>query len=87
MAGYLIDTNVISNYFSGVFSQKAMFFLSEVVDKTPNLSVITKIADYSGQSVPVIPEQSVPVYPDWFVWQKYKKTEYKQNSDFLYSKK
>jgi len=50
MGGYLIDNNVISNYFSGVFSEKAMYFLSEVIDKTPNLylhnSIIFKIHIY-----------------------------------------
>ncbi|MDR1747033.1 MAG: type II toxin-antitoxin system VapC family toxin [Tannerella sp.] len=43
MVSYLIDNNVISNYFSGLFPEKAMEFLSGVIDLTPNISVITEI--------------------------------------------
>jgi predicted nucleic acid-binding protein len=41
--GYLIDSNVISDYFSTAFSIKAMDFLAEVINEIPNISVITKI--------------------------------------------
>lgn len=43
MGQYLIDNNVISNYFSGLFSIKGMDFIAEVIDQTPNISVITEI--------------------------------------------
>ena len=43
MGQYLIDNNVISNYFSGLFSEKAMGFVAEVIDQIPNISVITEI--------------------------------------------
>ncbi|MDB4920975.1 MAG: hypothetical protein JWQ54_2958 [Mucilaginibacter sp.] len=43
MGQYLIDNNVISSYFSEVFSEKAMDFLTEVIDLIPNISVITEI--------------------------------------------
>lgn len=43
MGKYLIDNNVISNFFSGNFSVKGMDFLSDVIDQTPIISVITEI--------------------------------------------
>ena len=43
MGQYLIDNNVISNYFSGFFSEPAMVFIGELVDNIPNISVITEI--------------------------------------------
>ena len=41
--GYLIDNNVISNYFMASYSINAMRFVSGVIDGTPNISVITEI--------------------------------------------
>ncbi len=43
MGQYLIDNNVISNFFSGAFSEQSMKFVSEVIDNVPNISVITEI--------------------------------------------
>ena len=43
MGQYLIDNNIISNYFSGLFSEKSMNFVAEIIDATPNISVITEI--------------------------------------------
>jgi len=43
MGQYLIDNNVISSYFSEFFSERAMDFLTEIIDLTPNISVITEI--------------------------------------------
>jgi len=43
MGQYLIDNNVISNYFTESFPQKTMSFISDVMDKIPNISVITEI--------------------------------------------
>jgi predicted nucleic acid-binding protein len=43
MERYLIDNNVISNYFAGLFSEKSMVFIADVIDQIPNLSVITEI--------------------------------------------
>ena len=43
MAQYLIDTNVISDYFSNSFSIDAMKFIGSVIDSIPNLSIITQI--------------------------------------------
>ncbi len=43
MGQYLIDNNVISNYFSGSLPPDGMKFISRVIDEVPNLSVITEI--------------------------------------------
>jgi len=43
MEHYLIDNNVISSYFAGLFSEKAVAFMANVIDQIPNLSVITEI--------------------------------------------
>ena len=43
MGQYLIDNNVISNYFTGSFPQKTMRFISRVIDEIPNISIITEI--------------------------------------------
>lgn len=50
MGKYLIDNNVISSYFSGLFSDKAMGFVADVIDQTPNISVITEIEALSWVS-------------------------------------
>jgi len=43
MEQYLIDNNVISGYFSCLFSAQSMEFIAEIIDNTPNISVITEI--------------------------------------------
>jgi uncharacterized membrane protein YjjP (DUF1212 family) len=43
MEQYLIDNNVISNYFAGLFKEKSMRLVAQVIDQGPNLSVITEI--------------------------------------------
>ena len=50
MERYLIDNNVISSYFSGFFSNKAMTFVADIIDQTPNISVITEIEALSWVS-------------------------------------
>ena len=57
--GYLIDTNVIANFTSVKFSEKAMNFLAEVIDETPNISVITKIEALSWRSA--IPQEEATI--------------------------
>ena len=39
----MIDNNVISNFFTVSFSEKAMRFISEEINQIPNISVITEI--------------------------------------------
>lgn len=43
MEQYLIDTNVVSDYFSSSLSSAGIEFMDEVIDAIPNLSVITQI--------------------------------------------
>ncbi len=43
MERYLIDTNVISDYFSDSFPSSGMTFMDSVLSDIPNLSVITQI--------------------------------------------
>ncbi len=43
MEQYLIDNNVISDYFSNRFSENGMDFIASVIDEIPNISVITEI--------------------------------------------
>lgn len=43
MEQYLIDTNVVSDYFSASFPAAAMQFMDTAIDAIPNLSVITQI--------------------------------------------
>ena len=50
MGQYLIDNNVISNYFSDLFPVKAINLISEVIDETANISVITEIETLSWVS-------------------------------------
>jgi predicted nucleic acid-binding protein len=43
MERYLIDTNVVSAYFSATLPEIALDFLTDVIDEVPNISVITQI--------------------------------------------
>ncbi len=43
MEQYLIDTNIVSDYFSASFSSRGMQLMDAAVDAIPNLSVITQI--------------------------------------------
>ena len=43
MEQYLIDTNIISGYFSASFDANMLNFLDSVIDNIPNISVITQI--------------------------------------------
>ena len=43
MGQYLIDNNAISNFFSGLFTEKGMDFMADIIDQTPIISVITEI--------------------------------------------
>jgi len=43
MGQFLIDNNIISNYFSHQFSEKGMNYIAEVFDQRPIISVITEI--------------------------------------------
>ena len=43
MERYLIDTNVISDYFSASLPASGLQFMDSVIDAVPNLSIITQI--------------------------------------------
>jgi hypothetical protein len=43
MEQYLIDNNVITNYFAELFKENSMKLVAEIIDQGPNLSVITEI--------------------------------------------
>lgn len=43
MEQYLVDTNVVSDYFSASLPVTGMQLLDTVIDATPNLSIITQI--------------------------------------------
>jgi len=43
MEQYLIDTNVVSDYFTASFSFAGMHFMDSAINATPNLSIITQI--------------------------------------------
>lgn len=43
MEQYLIDTNVVSDYFSASFPSDGMILMDNAVDAVPNISVITQI--------------------------------------------
>lgn len=43
MERYLIDTNVVSDYFSASLPENGLQFMDAVIDAVPNLSVISQI--------------------------------------------
>ena len=43
MERYLIDTNVVSDYFAETLPETGLQFMDTVVDAVPNLSIITQI--------------------------------------------
>jgi len=43
MEQYLIDTNVISDYFAATLPASGLAFIDSVIDAIPNLSIITQI--------------------------------------------
>jgi len=62
MVKYLIDSNIIVNYTSEKFSEKAMCFLADVIDEIPNISVITKIETLSWRSAIKQEETSIALF-------------------------
>jgi predicted nucleic acid-binding protein len=43
MEQYLIDTNIVSGYFSSSFSKTGLDWMDKVIDDVPNISIITQI--------------------------------------------
>jgi len=40
---YLIDSNTVINFLSGKLPQQSLGFINQIVNDTPNISVVTKI--------------------------------------------
>jgi len=53
MEKYLIDTNIVSHYFSASIPKSGLEFLDSVIDAIPNLSVITQIELLSWKTNPL----------------------------------
>jgi predicted nucleic acid-binding protein len=62
MDRYIIDSNVIVNYTSEKYSNKAMSFLADVIDEIPNISVITKIEVLSWRSAIIQEEENMKLF-------------------------
>jgi predicted nucleic acid-binding protein len=62
MERYLIDNNVISNYFSNAFPERSSNFLANIIDKVPNLSIITKIEALSWVNPNIAKENIVRLF-------------------------
>ena len=62
MGGYLIDTNVISSYFSDKFSTDAAHFITSRINESPYLSIITQIEALSGITPDLTKENFVKMF-------------------------
>jgi hypothetical protein len=49
---YLIDTNIVSDFFSAALPEVGLQFMEAVIDAVPKLSVITQIELLCWKSVP-----------------------------------
>jgi predicted nucleic acid-binding protein len=58
MERYLIDTNVVSDYFSASLPVTGLLFMDSVIDDTPNLSVISQIELFCWKT-DVVKEQKI----------------------------
>lgn len=54
MRGYLIDSNIISDYFSENLTQDFLDFLDPIFEKSPCLSIISQIELLSWKADPTI---------------------------------
>jgi len=59
MGKYLIDNNVISRYFSELFPQDGMAFVANIIDQTPNISVIPQIEALSWANADINKENII----------------------------
>ena len=62
MGRYLIDSNVITNFTAEIYPENAMIFLANVINQTPNISVITKIEVLSCRSAIAQEEANVKTF-------------------------
>jgi predicted nucleic acid-binding protein len=69
MEQYLIDTNVVSNYFSELLPEVGMTLIDEAIDATPNLSIITQIELLSWKTDDVAELQVKNFIQDSIIWE------------------
>ncbi len=69
MEQYLIDTNVVSDYFSELLPEAGMTLIDETIDATPNLSMITQIELLSWKTDNVVEQQVKNFIQDSIIWE------------------
>jgi predicted nucleic acid-binding protein len=69
MEQYLIDTNVVSDYFSELFPEAGMTLIDEAIDATPNLSIITQIELLSWKTDNSTEQQIKNFILDSVIWE------------------
>lgn len=69
MEQYLIDTNVISDYFSKLFPEVGINLIDEAIDATPNLSIITQIELLSWKTENTTEQQIKNFILDSVIWE------------------
>src|SRR6185503_9042594 len=68
MERYLIDTNVISDYFTCSFSAAGMQFMDAATDAIPNLSIITQIELLCWRTDPSTEQRVKDLIGDSFIF-------------------
>ena len=63
MERYLIDTNIVSGYFSSSFSKTGLDWMDKVIDDVPNISIITQIELLCWQT-DIVTEASIKEFID-----------------------
>ena len=69
MEQYLIDTNVVSDYFSELLPEAGMTLIDEAIDATPNLSIITQIELLSWKTDGMAEQQVKNFIQDSIIWE------------------
>ena len=69
MEQYLIDTNVVSDYFSELLPEAGMTLIDQAIDATPNLSIITQIELLSWKTDDVAEQQVKNFIEDSIIWE------------------
>lgn len=68
MVRYLLDTNVISHYLSLLMPAPAIAFLDKVMDKVPQMSVITQIELLCWKTDKLTEQRIIEFVNDSHVW-------------------
>jgi predicted nucleic acid-binding protein len=64
---YLIDTNIVSDFFSAALPEVGLQFMEAVIDAVPKLSVITQIELLCWKSVPDVEQKLMEFINDSIV--------------------